>query len=271
MGRLDGQRAGIAKVDALAAAGNFGNMFHTIGLGDEASAGMSKRMVELAADMASFNNEDPTEMLEKIRSGLAGEAEPLRRFGVLLSAAAVQEEAYASGIAKRGEKLTEQQKVQARYNLILKQTAVQQGDVEKTGGNLAGQQRKLNAPMKDASATIGTALLPVVTELTSEFVKLFQDPATQKGIKAFATDLGKGAKSLVASLKQVNWKGFADAIGMAAGFAKDLLTAFLGMPSWVQAAVIGGWGFNKIAAACWATSRQGSSRAYSVSMRASST
>ena len=157
--------------------------------------------------MASFNNETPEDMLERLRSGLAGEAEPLRRFGVLLSAARVQEEAYASGIAKRGEALTEQQKVQARYNLILKDTAVQQGDAAKTGGNLAGQQRKLNAMLADASATIGTQLLPVVTELTAEFVKLLQDPATQKGIKAFAKDFGKGAKALVSALKRRQLEG----------------------------------------------------------------
>ena len=36
------------------------------------------------------------------------------------------------------------------------------------------------------------------------------------------------------------------ALGTAAGFAKDLVTAFLGLPSWVQAAVITGWGLNKV-------------------------
>ena len=237
---------GISQVEALAAAGAYGNMFKTIGLGDKPAADMSKRLVELAADMASFNNQDPEEVLLKLRSGLAGEAEPLRTLGVLLSEARVKEEAYSSGIAKRGKKLTEAQKVQARYNLILKDTAIQQGDVEKTGGNLAGQQRKLNALMADAGATIGTQLLPVVTELTTAFVDLLKDPATQKGLKAFATDLGEGAKSLVSSLKTVDWKGFANALGTAAGFARDLVTAFLGLPSWVQAAVISGWGLNKI-------------------------
>ena len=237
---------GISQSEALAASGAYGNMFKTIGLTDAQSADFSKTMVELAADMASFNNEDPSEMLDKLRSGLSGEAEPLRRYGVLLSEAAVKEEAYASGLAKKGDKLTEAQKVQARYNLILKQTAVQQGDVAKTGGNLAGQQRKLNAMLADASATIGTQLLPVVTELTGEFVDLLKDPATQKGLKSFAKDLGLGAKALVSALKTVDWKGFASALGTAAGFAKDIVTAFLGLPSWLQAAVITGWGLNKV-------------------------
>ena len=47
----------------------------------------------LAADLASFNNIDPTEALDKLRSGLVGEAEPLRSVGVLLNEAAVQAKA----------------------------------------------------------------------------------------------------------------------------------------------------------------------------------
>jgi len=93
-----GDSLGLSKSATLEAAGAFGNMFHTIGLADGASADMSTRLVTLAADMASFNNEDPTEMLLKIRSGLAGESEPLRRFGILLTEAAVKEEAYATAI-----------------------------------------------------------------------------------------------------------------------------------------------------------------------------
>jgi hypothetical protein len=46
---------------------------------------MSQKMVTLAADMASFNNADPAETLDALRAGLAGETEPLRRFGVSLS------------------------------------------------------------------------------------------------------------------------------------------------------------------------------------------
>ena len=84
---------GLSQAEALGAAGAFGNMFNTVGLTQEKSAEFSETMVQLAADMASFNNEDPAEMLDKLRSGLTGEAEPLRRFGVLLSEAAVKEEA----------------------------------------------------------------------------------------------------------------------------------------------------------------------------------
>ena len=62
-----------------------GNMLVPMGIGRKKAAEMSKQLVELAADMASFNNASPEETLDALRSGLAGETEPLRKFGVFLN------------------------------------------------------------------------------------------------------------------------------------------------------------------------------------------
>lgn len=159
------QALGQSRLQALEAAGGFGNMFRTIGLTSDAAAGMSIKMVQLASDMASFQNEDPSDMLIRLRAGLAGEAEPLRRFGVLLSEAAVKAQAVQDGIAKAGAELTEAQKVQARYNLILAQTVLQQGDFVRTSDGLANSQRILSASIENTQANIGRALIPALTEL----------------------------------------------------------------------------------------------------------
>ena len=94
---------GISNAAAIEAASCFGAMFDSAGLAESEASKMSTTMVTLAADMASFNNTDPSEMLEKLRSGLAGEAEPLRKFGVFLSEAAVQAQAVKMGVAEAGE------------------------------------------------------------------------------------------------------------------------------------------------------------------------
>ena len=189
---------GISKTAALDAAGAYGNMFTTIGLGGEQMAQMSVRLTELAADMASFNNADPTEMLDKLRAGLAGEAEPLRTAGVLLSAARVEAEAYASGIAEVGTALTEAQKVEARYNIILKDTAVQHGDVARSAGTLATEQRKLAAQWEDLQAQLGgplaEALAKVLERTNALFValeNLANLPAIQVTIDIVTTGLNK--------------------------------------------------------------------------------
>lgn len=168
-------KIGIAKTEALEAAASFGTMFQTAGLATQASADMSVKIVKLSADMASFNNQDPTEMLDRMRSGLAGEARPLRQFGVFLSEAAVKNEAYRSGIAKTGKELTDAQKVQARYNLILQQTTKQQGDFARTiGTSLPNQIRVAKAEFENLSASIGTALLPVATALLKVGVAIIE-------------------------------------------------------------------------------------------------
>ncbi|MDQ5874411.1 MAG: hypothetical protein M3526_03395, partial [Actinomycetota bacterium] len=157
---------GISQTAALEAAGSFGQILDAAGLAEAATADMSIALVGLAADLASFNNLDPTEALTKLQSGLAGQARPLREVGVFLSAARVEAEAYGSGIAVVGEELTDAQKIQARYNIIMQDTAKAQGDFARTlEGSLPNQLRVLKAELTDTAAAAGQALLPIALEL----------------------------------------------------------------------------------------------------------
>lgn len=193
----------LSQRESLEAAGNFGAMFRTIGLGTQRTADMSRRLTELGADMASFNNQDPSEMLDRLRSGLAGEAEPLRRFGVLLSEARVVQEAYRSGIARTGDKLTEQQKVQARYNLILQDTKLAQGDAARTGDNWAGVQRELAANFENLAAKLGTVLLPKLTEVVDNFNEWLSDPGNQAQLVNDLTSAIEGLGSAMGVVAEI--------------------------------------------------------------------
>jgi hypothetical protein len=161
LGEESASSFGIAKAEALGAASAYGAMFQAAGIAERASADMSVTMVKLAADMASFSNVDPAEMLEKLRGGLAGEAEPLRRFGVFISEARVETEALAMGMDFLGGKLTDAQKIQARYSIIMKDTAKAQGDFGRTlSTSLPNQLRVLKAELIDTAAALGEQLLP---------------------------------------------------------------------------------------------------------------
>jgi phage-related protein len=91
---------GMSEQKALEATGTFGNLFRALDIGTKPAADMSTSLVTLAADLASFNNANPEDVLLALRSGLLGEAEPLRQFGVSLSAARIEAEALASGLVK---------------------------------------------------------------------------------------------------------------------------------------------------------------------------
>lgn len=124
-------------------------------------------LTKRGADFASVYDLEASEALELFQSGLAGETEPLRRFGVDLSAAAVEAFAYANGIAAAGEELTEQEKVQARYGALLAQTSLVQGDLQNTSGSLANQQRELNVQFEEAQTKLGQFLLPGFTSIVT--------------------------------------------------------------------------------------------------------
>lgn len=166
-GKTTADSLGIANDQALEAAGTFGNLFTTVHLAPAENARLSTSLVKLAADLASFNNADPSEALDALRSGLIGEAEPLRRFGVLLSETRVQQEAMRETGKNSAKQLTDQEKILARYALILKDTAPAQGDFAKTSEQLANNQRILHARLRDSAAAMGTELNPAIQDLTT--------------------------------------------------------------------------------------------------------
>lgn len=147
----------------------------------EATAQMSEKIVKLATDLGSFNNIPTADALEKLRAGLVGEAEPLRSLGVLINDAAVKQEAYTSGIAKQGAELTEAQKVQARANLIFKQTVNAQGDAERTSGSFANQLKRLKSQWSDLLTDVGLKLLPAMTSALK---------VATTGMEAFSAAMG---------------------------------------------------------------------------------
>ena len=182
-GKTAAQSFGLSENAALSAAGTYGNLFKSMGLGDLESKKMSLSLVELAADLASFNNIKPEEALEKLRAGLVGESEPLKSLGININEALLKEEALKLGLIKGKEALTASAKAQAAYSLILKQSTLAQGDFARTSTGLANQQRILDARIEDLKATLGTALLPIVNKVILAVTNLFDNPIVQTGIQ----------------------------------------------------------------------------------------
>lgn len=152
---------GMSKQSALEAAGTYGNLFQAFGLGQGESQKMSTSLVQLASDMASFNNTSIDDAILALRSGLSGETEPLKRFGVALSDTRLKTEAFSLGLIKStNEALTPAAKAQASYSLIMKDTTLAQGDFARTSDGTANTMRIVAAQMQNAKAALGQALLP---------------------------------------------------------------------------------------------------------------
>ena len=184
------RKLGQTRQEALAAANNFAIFGKAAGLGGEELSTFSTDFVALASDLASFNNTSPEEALQAIGSALRGEAEPIRKYGILLNDATLKQEALTLGIIKNTKQaLTPQQKVLAAQAAIYKQSTAAQGDFERTSGGLANKQRILKATIEDLKIELGTALLPIALEVFTFFADKVV-PIIEKVVKV-VTDLAK--------------------------------------------------------------------------------
>jgi len=184
------RKLGQTRQEALAAANNFAIFGKAAGLGGEELSTFSTDFVALASDLASFNNTSPEEALQAIGSALRGEAEPIRKYGILLNDATLKQEALTLGIIKNTKQaLTPQQKILAAQAAIYKQSTAAQGDFERTSGGLANKQRILKATIEDLKIELGTALLPIALEVFTFFADKVV-PIIEKVVKV-VTDLAK--------------------------------------------------------------------------------
>lgn len=182
---------GQSKRSALEGAAAIGGLLKNVGFLEDESAELSRKLVVLSSDMGSAFNMEPADALAALRSGLAGESEPLKRFNVFISEAAVKAKAFELGLSDGTRALSDNEKAQARLAIIMEQTADIQGDFANTADGAANAQRVLAAQMEDAKASIGQALLPVMEQLlgvTNDLLGAWNSlsPETQKNIAKFA-------------------------------------------------------------------------------------
>lgn len=190
------RKFGVVKQEALDAAAGFGLMGRAAGMSQESSAKLGSELVQLGLDMASFHDISNQEAFEKLRSGLAGEAEPLRPLGILLSEDAVKAEALAMGLVKVKRELTDQEKVLARLSLIRRQAGPAVGDLERTADSAANQMRRLEGELQNAAVEFGNKLQDALKDgisLAHELGKAIVD-ATGKDL---ATHVGEETRARI--------------------------------------------------------------------------
>ena len=139
--------------------------FVPMGFAREQAAQLSKQMVELGVDLASFNNEAENETLNNLTSTLIGNHEAARRWGVVITQATLNARLMAMGIAGGTQAATEQEKILARIAILTESTSDAQGDAARTAGSFANQMRGLQGAVQRAGAEIGELLLPGATRL----------------------------------------------------------------------------------------------------------
>ena len=169
---------GLSKAAALDYSSQLGDMFTQLGNSGDQSAKLSQKVVQLAADLGSFNNLDTGDVLERIQAGFRGEYDSLQLLVPNINAARVQQEALSETGKKSASSLTGQEKAAATLAVIMKDTSRAQGDFARTADQAANKAKSNAAQMDDLKAKIGQSLLPVY--------KAFLDLMSSVGIPALS-------------------------------------------------------------------------------------
>lgn len=135
-----------------------------VGVAAEQALSMTEAIQKRSADIGSLWNVSDAEAYQAILSGIAGEAEPLKKFGVALNEAALKQELLRLGFKGTASDAPEAAKSIARLNIIMKASASADGDAIKTKDGLANSTKRAQAEFRDAAVELGKNFLPMATQ-----------------------------------------------------------------------------------------------------------
>ena len=203
----------------------------SFGLTSDKAYILSKNLTQLAYDESSYWNKDTATTFTAIASAISGELEPIRRLGVDLSQARLQQELLALGFNKQVSSLSQADKAVLRYIAIMKQTTNIQGNLAQTISSPVNMVRILKSEISQLAKAVGQllypafkAILPVLiaaVDLIKEFVVSL---ASVFGQKIEFTDFSKTQKDIGGVTSAMD--DTADATKAAAKAAKDYTMGF---------------------------------------------
>lgn len=153
-------------------ASSFGSLLQAMGYTGAEVQRMSIRLVRLGGDLTSLHNIPVEETMQRLFSGLVGETEAVRRFGVDISEARLKVLAHNAGLGDNVQALTRMQKTQLIFNEILRATSNATGDAAATSTSAANAFRFLSRDLREAGITIGARLLPTIVPLVQSLSQL---------------------------------------------------------------------------------------------------
>ena len=199
--------------------------------------------LKLAADLSAMYGGDVPLAVEALTAAYKGEFNQLEKYGISLKQDTINSEAAAIAKRKYGKEL---KALSPRQQSLAKQLATQQllfrqssdaaGTFAKESNTLAGQQQRLNAELDNAKAQIGTALLPLLTDL-AEWTRDEIVP----GLEDFAEWLGRNQDEITGTAREIGGhllpvlQGAGDVLGFVVELVKDMPEPLRGIA--VQAAL----------------------------------
>lgn len=156
---------GIDPTEAMNNMATIQGLTTSFGMASDKAYVLSKNLTQLGYDLASLKNIPVAESFTKIQAAISGELEPIRRLGVDLSQARLQQELLNLGYSQSVSTLSQADKAVLRYIAIMKQTTDAQGDFARTLSSPANMIRILQAQLNSLARAVGSLLYPALKSI----------------------------------------------------------------------------------------------------------
>jgi hypothetical protein len=187
-----------------------GTLLKNAGVPMKKLADQTDTMVTLAADLAATFGGSVSEAATAMNAALRGEFEPIRRFGIALSVAQIQEKALMMTHKQSISELTKRDKILATQTLLLQQGADASGQFARESDTLANRQQVLAAKFENLSAEMGEKLLPIAEVLATALINVVDSPGFQKALNNMVKGFEDFGKWLISKEGQGAVKDFGD-------------------------------------------------------------
>lgn len=156
---------GIDPTEAMNNMATIQGLTTSFGMASDKAYVLSKNLTQLGYDLASLKNIPVAESFTKIQAAISGELEPIRRLGVDISNARLQQELLNLGYSQSVSSLSQADKAVLRYIAIMKQTTDAQGDFARTINSPSNQIKILKAQLNSLSRAVGSLLYPALKSI----------------------------------------------------------------------------------------------------------
>ena len=241
---------GISELTAKRTAALFTTMGKAMDLTLDKASDLAIGLAQRSADMASFYDISQDITSTALKSVFTGETESLKRFGVVMTEANLQQYAYTQGIQKKIKEMSIAEKVQLRYNYLMQQTSAAEGDFARTSDSFANKTRQLKERLTETSIVIGNQFIKnldgaftTLDELLAKVKEMGENGELDDTIKDIS-DILKNLLKVLSAVGEVLLKFPKLTAGAVVGFKSMQMVSKLNEPFKAFAENVGRVAFN---------------------------
>jgi hypothetical protein len=230
-GKTAAESFGLSKREVNEFGSVLGAQLQGMGFDADEAANTVVNLQQRAADMAATFGGSTADAVTAISSLMRGERDPIEKYGVSLKQADINAELAARGLDGLTGEAKKQAEAQVALDLLMQQTNKTQGQFAKESDSAAGAQARANAKFENASAQLGSVLLPIMTAFFN-FLSGTAIPILIQVAEFIAPIIG-----LLINIGSTIFD-IAGKVGRAVG---DIIGFFTGLPGKIGRAVSGMW------------------------------